>query len=280
MADWNAGPGPSTQVLDWLFSRLAGGGPTVAPVVRAKVDDPGTSAPPPAIRDAADLQAAADWLQRERKRLEGYTQVQLARLQSEHEELVRQNYLNEEALILRSQELSRTEEMLATQSRALQQQAEELSRREQALAARHDLGAEAEALQQARAAAQADLEALAVTLTEQQASREKEQARLAARKAQLEARLQAAERAEAGAQRREAELDELEARLLREIEGERQQLAATRRELDEWQRVLEAVQAELFRSYDELESSTPIPRSARSGAILGGRGNQREPRRD
>ena len=116
MFDGNASPGPSTQLLDWMFVRMGGGGEPPPPVEPAP-QGPAEGQGPPAIRGPADLQAACAWLQRERERLAGYTRDQLARLQDEHEALIKHNYRNEQALILRCQELSRMEEQLASQSR-------------------------------------------------------------------------------------------------------------------------------------------------------------------
>ena len=100
-------------------------------------------------------------------------------------------------------------------------------------------------------AARLNLEALTTALAEQQAARAKEQILLNARRDQLEARLRTAERAEALAQRREAELDELEARLFQEVEGQRRQLDEREAKLAELQDVVEALQDELSRIFEE-----------------------------
>src|SRR5262245_46937399 len=127
------------QALDWLFARLGGNSPEplqeVAPAeAAAPAPAPADDVPlPPKVESAADLEAATAWLQRERKRLEAYTRAQLTRLQQEHQAVLQQNYLNEQALIMRSQELARREEMLQAQGRAVQQQAQEVSGRERAL---------------------------------------------------------------------------------------------------------------------------------------------------
>jgi hypothetical protein len=243
MSDWNTGQGPSMQILDWVFSRLGGNNTAPPPeVVERPAGEMAEISPPPrALASEADLQAANAWLQRERMRLESYTRSQLGRLQHEHQNLVAQTYHNEQTIIARAQELSRTEEMLATQSRALQQQAEELGKREQALAEQlqewvqgeekleeqggllEALEAETAALLKSREAARADLEALAVSLMDRRKERAQEQALFASRLAELETRLQEADRAEAAAQRRLAEVEELEARLLHEIEAEKRQ---------------------------------------------------------
>src|SRR5262245_19858491 len=110
------GTSPHQQALDWLFSRLAGN----------TLSEPATSAevrphaPPgsadaelaPVVRSQDDLTAATEWLQRQRQRPAAYTRAQLARIQDEPQALVQQNYLLQQGLILRSQELARKEEML------------------------------------------------------------------------------------------------------------------------------------------------------------------------
>jgi chromosome segregation ATPase len=269
MFDPAAGVGSSTQILDWLFSRIGGSGgepPIEGKPERANDDPASLAAPPPAppaLTGPADLQAAHEWLLRERKRLEAYTEAQLRRLHGEHQAMLQQNYLNDQGLVLRCQEVSRKEELLASQSRALQRQAEEVARREQALAEQltqwwkaHEelanvqqlhanvaqeataqqamlgsLQSEIAALQQSREAARADLEAMAVAIESQRDARAKHQALLTAQQAQLAGRLESADRAEAAASRRLAELEELEVRLYREISEQERQLAAERREL-------------------------------------------------
>src|SRR5262249_10688189 len=123
------------QALDWLFARLGGqGGADPAPPAEPWADAPPARAgppPPPRVHPPEDLKLASAWLQRERARLETYTRSQLARIQREHQAQVAQNYLNEQTLILRSQELTRKEELLVSRGRALQAQAQELAQREQ-----------------------------------------------------------------------------------------------------------------------------------------------------
>ena len=263
MTDCYTNTGRTTQLVDWVFSRIAGDPeailkgigsalPTQGEPTRAEL---GETQLPPTIRGPADVQAAYDWLRREKRRLEGYTQSQLALLQSEHQALVKQNYANESAIIGRSQELSRQQELLAEQSQELQRQDLQLSQHEQELAAQREqwqkaqeelaanqerharmcLEAEAQvavleslkletaALTQSREAARADLEALALAITEQRVAWEKDQA-------QLESRLQAADQAEAAVRRREREVDELETLFLEEMEKRELQLAEERRE--------------------------------------------------
>ncbi len=156
------------QALDWLFSRLGGSHdvpPSGLPIARESDERP--EAPPdgevptaPEVRSADDLKAAADWLRRERHRLEAYTRAQLGRIQQEHQALVGQNYLNEQTLILRSQELARKEEVVLAQGRAVQQQAQELAQREKALSeqlrAWWEMSQQMAGLEEATAAAQQD----------------------------------------------------------------------------------------------------------------------------
>jgi chromosome segregation ATPase len=255
-----------TQTIDWLFSHLSDGRaappPPPAPLPSANPVPEGIQPPPP-LETAADVQAVHAWLQRERARLDAYTRAQLNRLQQENQAVVSQHYLNEQALILRSQELSRKEELLVQQSHSLQQQARELSDREQALTGqlsqwwrgqeelaaiqevsatvRGDLDsqrallqtvqAETAALLKARQSAEADLQTLEMALREQRDARVREEALLAARRSQLEQRLADVDRAEQAVQRRVGELDELEARLQQELEAQEKHLARERREL-------------------------------------------------
>jgi hypothetical protein len=259
--------GSSTQAVDWIFTYYATQ-PTwdrqsLAVPVGAPVSYPraGMDAPPE-IKDPADLRAANAWLQREWDRLKQYTEIQLARIQRESQALLSQNHLNEQSMILGCQELSRKEEMLARQSRALQEQAAELSRRERALAEQFgqwsqiqnelresskggptseetaqeqallaSLRAETTALQKSREAIQAELEAMARSLDEQREAREKEQALTRSLQGQMEQRRRALDKAEQAAQRRVAELDELEVRLREEFEQEEQKLAERRKDV-------------------------------------------------
>src|SRR5688572_21077456 len=111
------------QALDWLFARLGGNGnvpPSGLPIARESNERPDAPldaevAPTPEVGSPEELKAAAEWLRRERQRLEAYTRAQLGRIQQEHQALVGQNYLNEQTLILRSQDLARKEEVLLSQ---------------------------------------------------------------------------------------------------------------------------------------------------------------------
>src|SRR5262245_25855917 len=105
---------PSTQIVDWLFSRIGGNGgdepPPESKPERSNDVSASLAAPPPnppAVTSAADLQAAHEWVLRERKRLESYTEAQLRRLHGEHQAQLQQSYLNEQGLVLRCQEVSR-----------------------------------------------------------------------------------------------------------------------------------------------------------------------------
>src|SRR4051794_1321910 len=134
-------PPPRAEVaLDWLFTHFESKPRWPRPPADAAPQAPGEPPaagpePPPAVRNAGDLRAANEWFQREWQRFQQYTQLQLGRIQEEHQALVRQSYANEQKLIQKSQELSRLEEVLARQSRVIQRQAADLSGREQALAA-------------------------------------------------------------------------------------------------------------------------------------------------
>jgi len=286
------------QAIDWLFTHAATNrgfqGPSPTPGWQAATssaesgDDsaPAETEPPAAVRDSADFRAASEWLQRERNRLQEYTQIQLARLEKEHQALLSRSYANEQGMILRCQELSRKEGLLKEHVQALQQQSAELSRREQTVASQletwsraqneladlcmtrshvaHDteemrallatLRAETTALQQSRAATQAELEALSRALNEQREARAREQELARATQVQMEQRLRELDRAEQAAQRRVAELDELEVRLREEFEEQERQLAGQRREVAAlYARLRQQLEEEGRGSHDMLE---------------------------
>ena len=257
---------PPIQVIDWLFTHFNDPPASDASFAAAPA---GPDAPqwepeaPPPLRDAGDLEAANDWLQRERTRLRQYTETLMARIRTEHQALVDQKYLNEQTRILGGQELTRKEELLARQSRALQQQALELSRREQALSgqlqqwsqARSELETlsqdrvrteqeteqlkallaglrdETLALQKTREAAQNELEAMTRTFEEHREERARDLARTRANQEEMERRLRALDLAEQAAQRRVADLDDLEVRLREEFEEQERRLADQRRDV-------------------------------------------------
>jgi chromosome segregation ATPase len=262
---------PQTQTLDWVFTMCQGGNAFTNPSPSSDCQPAGAVEglpltevePAPAIQGATDLRAANDWLQRERRRLQEYTRIQLDRIQREHQALVGQKYLNEQTTILLSQELSRKEELLAQQTRALQQQTAELSQRERFVAAQleqwskvqndlanlcevrvnveldteqqqallESLRQESDALQKSREASQSELEALARALNEQRDARTREQGLNRAHQARMEERLNELEKAEQATQRRVAELDELEIQLREEFEEQERQLAEQRSEV-------------------------------------------------
>jgi hypothetical protein len=131
------GSGLHQEALDWLFTRL-GGNPAPEPAAgdaephpaATDCDEPEAM---PAIRSAEDLRVANEWLQRERQRLAAYTRAQMSRIQQEHQALIQQSYLNEQRLILRSQELARKEEAILAQGQAIQQQGADLMQLDMAL---------------------------------------------------------------------------------------------------------------------------------------------------
>jgi chromosome segregation ATPase len=255
--------GPRTLVLDRLFSHLAeeaagravaDGGDTCFYPPDGNPRKFAETEPPPPMESAADLRAAHEWLLRERERLDIYTRGQLLRTQREHQAFVQQTYLKEQALVLRTQELNRKEEMLVHQFGVLRQKAaaveeqerkvapylealrnaqaelEDLRRQSCALhadvkgqqALRERLRSEAESLEREREATRADLAA-------REAAFREEKRAVAARHARMDQRLQALDEAEAAAARRVAELDELEARLRREFREQEEELAQLRR---------------------------------------------------
>jgi hypothetical protein len=278
----NSDPTPRQQIRDWLFARLGGElNPDVAldeaiPVEGARPEapeaDPAPSGPPE-FRGPEDLQAANEWLQRERRRLGAYTQSQLAQLQQQHQALVAQNYLNEQTLILRSQELARNEELLVAQGRALHRQSEELSMREQALVGQlaqwcdtqkdldqlkqaaeqahqetaahrgllEALESQTASLEHSKQTARAELDNLLNAVELQREARAREEEMHKARQLQLEQRLREAERVELACQQRLAELDDLEAHLRREFEDQERKLT---REQQEREGLWEAVRRE------------------------------------
>ncbi len=254
-----------TQILDSLFSHLADAasgrpppdernGFSAGPPGADEPDELAHVQPPPQIANDADLRAAHEWLHRERQRLDAYTRGQLARVRREHQGFLQQTYLQEQALVLRTQELNRKDEMLAHQAGAIRREAGDLAERQRKLAPYLDplwhgqeelaemrrvscglrgdvkgqrallerLRAEAAALEQEREAARAELAAGEAALREEKIA-------LAARQEQLNQRLLGLDGAEAAVRRRTAELDELEARLRRDFAHQEEQLSQLRR---------------------------------------------------
>jgi DNA repair exonuclease SbcCD ATPase subunit len=264
MSAWNRSDSPHVlRALDSVFSQLGGKpdlecNPEAVATGQDNAAAPAEIQAPPKVETQADLQAAYEWLVRERKRLENYTNSQLARLKNDHAAMLSRHYTNEQVLILRSQELANKEEFLTRQTRSLQEQAEQLAEREKALAAqredlcrahdeyavvqescngvRHDaeaqhalldtLRAETIAIQRDREKAREDLEVMEQRHEQQREARDREQALLAARQTELDQRFSALQKAEEATERRLRELDDLEARLQQEIEDQESRLAA------------------------------------------------------
>jgi hypothetical protein len=268
---------PQQRIRDWLFERLGGESSPAPPDLEGIATSAGqdlscpspmeASSGPPAIRREEDLQAANAWLQRERQRLEDYTRGQLNHLQQQQHAFVQQTALNQQAMILRSQELARQEELLLAQGQFLRQQNEDLMRREQALAEQYGrwceaqkeaaalqevkeqvhqetdaqrsllaaLQAETASLQGAQKAAQVELDHLLGAIAEQRTARAREEELLRTKQEQLDQRLNSAERAELACQQRLAELDDLEAHLRKELAEQEGLLRRERRELDAFQ---------------------------------------------
>jgi hypothetical protein len=286
----NANDLPSLQAADWLFSHFGAlpwsrQPPGILAAITGTLLPPDPEAPP-AIQNTGDLAAANEWLQRERQRLQQYTQAQLDRIASEHQALVQRNYQNEQSMILACQELGRKEELVARQTRALQEQAVGLSRREQALArqveqlsrtqgelAQHrrteeeaaqqlalleTLRCETAALQKLRETTQAELATMTRELAEQREQRERDQALRRTQQAQMEQRLRALDQAEQAAQRRVAEMDELEAQLRDEFEEQERRLAEKRSEVAALSARLRQRLMEETSSPKEQVPSTPV----------------------
>jgi chromosome segregation ATPase len=264
------------ESLDWLFGRISGkltgytipadifqtsGASTPLPLPGALAyEGPGA---PPALDGPADLQAAYEWLQGEKARLEEYTRSQFALIRQQHEAAMAKHFRGEEALTLRTQELNREMAFLASQSEAVQQRARELGEWESALSQQTDqlrhaqaellrvqqtsediqrdteaqraflesLQAETAQRQAGARAARAEFEILQATLKTHQQAWEQKQEEITQRAAQMEERYQALEKAEEAVKRRLKELDELEDRLHQEFEEQEQRLARERREI-------------------------------------------------
>jgi hypothetical protein len=210
------------------------------------------------------MQAAYQWLQNEKDRLEKYTHAQLDILHRKHQEEVQRHYRHEESLVLRAQEVNRELQFLASQSQAMQQRAGELAQWESSLAAQMDkvhraqeeflkiqqtsdnlqkdteaqqrcleaLRAETAQLQVSRTTAHAEFAKLETTLTEHHQLWQTKQAEITARQIEMEERYRRLEEMEAAARRRLAEVDDLEERLRQEFETQQTQLARDRRDLE------------------------------------------------
>jgi hypothetical protein len=269
--------------MDHVFGRLSrkwsghvipldihdGAGPPAEPVFAAQPAAGGLAAyqgpqPPPTLDEPAKVQAAYEWFLAEKARLDEYTNHQFAAVRKHQEADLARHRRNEEALILRSQELNREMQFLASQSQALQSRARELADWESSLHAQmfkltraheellniqktseniqrdteaqqaslEQLRSEMAQLQAAEAAARTTFASFDSALTERQQAWEKKQADLAARQLQMEQRYQALEQAEEAASRRLAELEDLEDRLREDFESQQQQLVRERQDLE------------------------------------------------
>jgi chromosome segregation ATPase len=297
--NWNA---PNLQPLDWLFGHLPGKmtGNIIPPEIYDgagyRLDSipaaaiPHTaqalSAPaklPPSLDSPAGVQSAYEWFLTERSRLEEYTRFQFEQVRAQQQADMSRYYRGEEALTLKSQELNREMQFLASQSQALQARARELAEWESSLSAQmqkltrahedllhiqntseniqrdtaaqqaslEQMRAEMSQLQTAEAAARTTFASFDATLAERQRAWEKKQADLTARQTAMEQRYQALDQAETAARRRLAELDDLEDRLQEECEDQQRQLARERQELD-------ALYAELRGRNRLLPDKTPL----------------------
>jgi hypothetical protein len=271
------------ETLDRLFERLprhwqgavipaelyegatGGSQPAVLPSMMAappsRYDGP---EPPPALDQPGGLQAAYQWLQAEKERLDAYTRAQLDFIQQKHQEDLQNHYRNEANLVLRAQEVNRELQFLTAQSEALQARARALSESEAALSHQmekvqraqeeflniqrssanlqqdtevqrtllENLRHETADIQATRAAAHAEYETVARRLEERRQTWERKQEEITARQAALEERCRTLEQGEAAARRRQAELDELEERLCHELETQQTQLAKERKEIE------------------------------------------------
>jgi hypothetical protein len=241
---------------------------------------------PPAIEGPADVQIAHEWLKSERERLDAYTRSQFETIERQHQALLAKHFRGEEALALRSQELNREMQFLASQAEALQRRARELTDREAILSGQMQQLADAQAelltiqttsahiqrdtdhqrlllekmraetvqLQQADLAARARFDSFETALRQRQQAWEKKQAELTERQAQMEQRYEALEQAEEALKRRMAELDELEDLLRLELEQQERQLAAERREN-------EALRQRLRQEIDQQQPEYALPGS-------------------
>jgi hypothetical protein len=259
---------PDAQFIDWLFSQLPGvdpgygeaapglavTSPTFSPHLDGQTGPAAIASwagpqPPPALKDSSDLQAAYQWLLIEKQRLDEYTRIQFNALRQQHQAVLTKHFRSEEALALRSQELNREIQFLASQTAAFQKRAQELVEREMLLASQMErlsqaqkellaieqtgesgrqeteeqqarlekLRSETAQLQSVEASARVEFSSFETGLRDRQKAWEQKQEEIRVRLAQMEERYLALERAEAAAQRRLAELDELEQRLQREF---------------------------------------------------------------
>src|SRR5258708_7651772 len=111
MSGWTRTESPHLlRAIDTLFSQLAHGDPARGHDLYfpeesspEHPDEPSAASPatppspPPKVETQADIQAAYEWLLRERQRLEGFTNAQLGRIQNDHGAMLSRYYLNEQA---------------------------------------------------------------------------------------------------------------------------------------------------------------------------------------
>jgi DNA repair exonuclease SbcCD ATPase subunit len=280
MSGTNLTDSPRTQCLDSLFAQMAGESLSGARSPSRHVNGPrfpesfttnersapaldAPTKPPPELKSPNDLSAAHQWLQNERARLEDYTRQQMARIQQQHQALLAKEYSIEEALVVRSQELNREVQFLASQAQVLQARARQLTEREAALADQmgklsraqeeflviqqtsndmqkdtevqhaylEGLLAETALLQAQEASVRGKFATCEAELKERQQAWEQRQIELDERQIEIEERYVALERAEQAVQRRMAELDEMEDRLQQEVETQEKQLHRERQDL-------------------------------------------------
>jgi DNA repair exonuclease SbcCD ATPase subunit len=306
---------PHAHSVDWLFAQLPGEGSRAAASasgIAGLGSSQGPSAlaapppvvwpqPPPAIEDASDLQAAYQWLQNEKSRLEQYTRNQFEMIEEQHQAMLTKHFRSEQMLALRSQELNREMQFLANQTEVLQGRSRELGEREVALAEQVErlahaqeellsleqtsanirqntkgqqyvlerLRAETTQLKAVDIEARGRFDAFEAELKERQAAWEKNQADITARQAQMEERYQALERAEQAAMRRLTELDEVENQIRGELEQQEGQLTRDRREVEQMRAQLRCQARELNsnrnlanRSLAHFQAPHPAARAA------------------
>ncbi len=271
--------------IDLLFAQLPGDGSRQAPPDVEVMSAPEEPQPPPPLTDSSSIQAAYEWLQSERKRLEEYTRSQFEIIRQQHQALMAKHFRSEEALALRGQELNREMQFLSSQAETLQKRGRELAEWEMALTAQVEKLSEAQeallavqqtsenirqdteaqyalleelrtqtaALQKSEGNARAEFEDFETKLRDHHQAWEKKQAAITARQEEMEARYLALEKAEEAARRRWAELDELEEQLRREVETQERQLAMERRDM------------EMLRA--KLRMQSPKRESGRNGSI-------------
>jgi chromosome segregation ATPase len=291
MANTNSFPTSQTQAVDLVFAQLDAFHPAETPPWRSytvKSHAEGSKngggphfseapQPPPPLQSAEDMQAAYQWLQAERQRLEEYTRNQMAYIQGQHQDMLAKLFRSEEHVTLRYQEINRERQLLAAQSEALQKRSAELGQLEQSLASHvqelavakekksalvqasdalrqeidgrrqvlEQLHPEVARLKQVEVSLRTELETVHLRIQQERQAWEKDQADLATRQSQVEQRYRALEANETAAQRRMKELEEWEERLHRDCEQQDKQLAAERRELD-------ALRAQIIRERTDL----------------------------